>query len=457
MSNLKFSESGVRGVIGETLTPKLLAALALAFGRYVGGGTVAVGRDTRHSGIMAERAVVAGLLAAGCKPILLGITPTPTVEFMVRQLHAHGGIAITASHNPAHWNALKLIGERGVFLNRNEARELFDLYNQGSDRCVPEGLLHRVGEFQDAFALHQKHIFAHIDVEAIRNCHFKVAIDCCDGVGSVTSVGFLQDLGCEVIPLFTGTDGIFHRPPEPIAENLTLLRETVVKKQCAIGFAHDPDGDRMALIDNTGRALGTDATLMLPIAHILAREPSPIVVNCQSSMALKDIAEDFGVPFFYSKVGEINVVEKMIACGAEIGGEGSSAGLIWRKVNPARDAYVVMGLMLEMMACNPGKTVAELFDVLPHYHYVAAKVEASPCAAREAIIHLAQLYAKENVTRIDGVRVDFSESWFLVRQSNTERVLRVNAEAKNLQRAEELLKTVLNEIQPIIDHYDRNY
>ncbi len=453
MSNLKFSESGVRGVVGETLTPQLVTALAVAFGKYVGGGTVVVGRDTRTSGPMFEQAVIAGLLAAGCRPVLLGIVPTPTVQIMVGELRAHGGIAVTASHNPSQWNALKFIGARGMFLDRNEAAELFDIYNQGVPYCEEEAGLQVAESLPDAFAIHQAKVFAAVDVDLIRSCRFKVAIDCCDGVGAVCSVDFLKALNCEVTALHTRTDGIFGRPPEPVDENLGDLCSAVRENRCAIGFAHDPDGDRMALVDNLGRPMGTNATIMLPVAHVLSKHPGPVAVNLQTTKAVEDIATAVGCRVFYSKVGEINVVEKMLAEKAEIGGEGSSAGLIWRRVHAGRDAYVAMALALEMLASRR-ESAAEIFDSLPRYHNCTAKFEASPYAAREVILILARRYEALDPLTIDGVRIDFPEGWVLVRQSNTERVLRMNAEAGTAAAAEALLRRLRAEIETILQEFN---
>lgn len=452
--NLKFGTSGVRGIVGESLTPRLTAALAAAFGRYVGGGRVLVGRDTRPSGEMFEHSVIAGLLSVGCQPVLLGIVPTPTIQLMVKEVKANGGIAITASHNPGEWNALKLIGGKGTFLDDLEAGELFDIYNQNDFSPCRESELRTIWQMDDAFAVHRKRIFDNIDVEAIRKHHFKVAIDCCNGVGAVYSKAFLQELGCEVYTLNDRPNGIFERIPEPLPENLGALCKLVKAKKCHIGFAHDPDGDRLSLVDDTGKALPTHYSFLMAADHVLSDNPGTVVANIQTSMNLEEIASTYGCEVVYAKVGEINVVEKMIEVDAELGGEGNCGGVIWRKVTPGRDSFVTMALLLEMLAMCREK-VSDIVADLDHYSTTSVKFPCSPSVAREIVRTMTQRYSDKRLLTIDGLRINYNDGWVLIRPSNTEPVLRLTVEALSSERMNTRIKHFETELKELLEQFNR--
>lgn len=443
--NLKFSTSGVRGIVGESLTPLLTCSLAAAYGRYVGGGRVLVGRDTRPSGEMIENAVVAGLLSVGCQPLLLGVVPTPTVQVMIVESGANGGIVVTASHNPAEWNALKLIGAEGTFLTENEYAELSDIYNQEDFHFCGEELLRKVKYIANGFKIHQDKIFNSIDIEDIRKRRFKVAVDCCNGVGAVYSRGFLEALGCEVFTVFDRADGNFERIPEPLPENLDALCELVIREKCDIGFAQDPDGDRLSMVDNNGVALPTHYSLMMAAEHILSENPGTIVVNIQTTKNLEDIASSYGCGVEYAKVGEINVVRKMIEIGSEFGGEGNCGGVIWRRIHPGRDSFTTMALMLEMLSlCS--ESIAEIAATLDHYVNKSVKFYCSPFNSREIIRSLQERYSGEEQLTFDGLRINFEHGWVLVRQSNTEPVLRLTVENSSSELADQQLQRFTSEI-----------
>jgi phosphomannomutase len=445
---LKVGVSGVRGIVGESLTPLLVAAFASSFGRYVGGGRVVIGRDTRPSGEMLEHAVVAGLLAVGCQPVILGIAPTPTVQMIVEEISANGGIAITASHNPVEWNALKFIGPKGMFLDSSEADELLDIYNQQDLNYAEEQDYRDVRQMPDAFEIHQKKIFDHIDVRAIRARKFKVAVDCCNGVGAVFTRPFLEAMGCEVVTIFDRPDGIFERPPEPIAENLSALEEFVKTTGADIGFAHDPDGDRMAIVDNQGRAIGEQYTLVLAADHVLSENPGIVAANIQTTRALEDVAASYGCEVAYTKVGEIYVVEKMVELDAEIGGEGNSGGVIWRRIHPGRDSYVAMALILEMLAVS-GQQLNEIVQSLPRYCNRTKKFQCPAFAAREIVRHFCRKYEDQNPILLDGLRIRMNKSWILIRPSNTEPVLRLTAESADEKEVSALLEQFSREISEL--------
>lgn len=452
VNNLKFSESGVRGIVGNGLTPKLITALAASFGEYMEQGKIVIGRDTRLSGEMFEMAVCAGLLSVGCEVINLGIIPTPTLQLMVEHLGAKGGIAITASHNNIEFNALKFIDKHGCFLDRMMANELFDIYSQGDLLFVRENSLRQIDFISNAFQIHQNKIFASgIDINGIRERKFKVSIDACNGVGAVYSEKFLRDLGCEVFVINGEPNGIFNRKPEPTIEVLGELSKLVVEKKCDIGFAQDPDGDRLTVVDNNGRVLNPHYTLALTIEHFLEQsECDNVVINLQTSKMVSDIIKSYGCRVIYSKVGEINSVEEMKKYHAEIGGEGNCGGVIYAKVHYGRDSFTAMALLLEMLSVSDDETLAEIVQSLPEYFNLNTKFNVSNSLAKNIIETLAVDFKSYNISQFDGLKIEFDNSWVLVRSSNTEQILRLNVESKSRAEAEKIFEEMKLHIQKII-------
>lgn len=449
--NLKIGVSGVRGIVGETLSPALAADFAASFGGFAGRGVILVGRDTRPSGVMIENAVAAGLLASGAHVLLAGIVPTPTLQVLVQHYDAAGAVAITASHNPAEWNALKFIDSSAFFLTENGMNALLDSYNQPQDDFVEESAYRGIGTIENAFRIHADRIRKVVNVEAIRHAHLKVAVDCCNGVGALYSREFLESLGCEVISIFDETDGVFRRSPEPVAANLTRLCETVRENGCAVGFAQDPDGDRISLVDEQGTALGEQYSILIPALRVLERTPGPVVANVQTTRSLGDLAARFSVPITYSKVGEINVAAEMRAHNAVFGAEGGSGGVLWSAVHPCRDSFSAMALTLEALALHR-TGISGLMGKMPCYDSAVRKL---PCGAEEASLALraiARRYEDRKPSRIDGVRIEFEDSWILVRQSNTEPMIRIYAEsARGLESAEELAERFLRELEQLLE------
>ncbi len=446
-NTLKFSESGVRGVVGEGLTPRLVAELGAAFGLYRGGGRIVVGRDARATGAMFEEALSAGLLSAGCQVVRLGIVPTPTIQFTVPRIGASGGIAVTASHNPARWNALKFIGGAGMFLGPAEAAELFDLYSQGNPPCREEKDLRDVRTMKGAFAAHEERIFSVVDAGRVRRRRFRVAVDCANGAGALCSAEFLRHLGCEVFPIHDETDGRFRRPPEPLPENLGALCETVREHRCDIGFGQDPDGDRLTVVTDRGEALNPHCTVALAVEQVLdGGDPGPVVVNVQTSRLLETIAGSCHCRLVLSKVGEINVVEKMLETDSMIGGEGNCGGVIFRRVLPGRDSFTAMALILERLAFSD-RPLSEIVSEFPAQHNLSARFPAPPIAARNVLDHFRRKYADRSPLTFDGLRFDLEEGRILMRSSNTEPILRLDVEAERRVDAEALLERFSAEIR----------
>ncbi len=447
--NLKVGVSGVRGIVGETLSPALAADFAASFGAFTGRGVVIVGRDTRPSGVMIENAVAAGLLASGAHVLLAGIIPTPTIQIIVSHYDAAGAIAITASHNSAEWNALKFIDSSAFFLTENGMNALLDTYNQPQDDFVEESAFRSIGTIENAFNIHADKIRAKIDIDAIRSARLKVAVDCCNGVGAFYSKEFLESLGCEVIPVYDETDGVFRRPPEPVAANLAKLRETVIANGCAVGFAQDPDGDRISIVDENGVALGEQYSTLIPALRVLERTPGPIVANIQTTKSLSDLASRFGVPIYYSKVGEINVAKEMNSRKAVFGAEGGSGGILWSDVHICRDSFSAMALILETLALRH-HSVSEIMNGMPRYWSASRKLTCSAQGANFALRSVAKRYEERNPVLIDGVRIEFDDSWVLVRYSNTEPVIRIYAEsAKSEEAASQLAEEFLKELDSL--------
>src|SRR5437763_2862714 len=338
---LKISISGVRGVVGGSLTPALLTRFAQAFGTYVGTGAIVIGRDTRTAGEMVRQAVVAGLLSSGCRVVDLDVCPVPTVQLLVRQRGARGGIAITASHNPAEWNALKFINSAGLFLTGAQARQLLDIYHQGEYVKVAGAEMRSVEPSMVALDLHIKAIMDALGPLPAGARKLRVAIDSCNGAGSVVAPRLLGELGVEVIPINTTPDGLFPRGAEPVPENLGALCQAVIENGADVGFAQDMDADRLAVVSERGVAIGEEYTLVLAVRRVLAKERGPVVANLSTTHVLDVVARAFDCPIYRSRIGEANVTEEMQRHGAVIGGEGNG-GVIYPRINYARDSLVGM-------------------------------------------------------------------------------------------------------------------
>ncbi|MCI0515238.1 phosphoglucosamine mutase, partial [candidate division KSB1 bacterium] len=341
MSKLMISVAGIRGVVGETLTPEVILKFALAFGTQAGPGKIVVGSDTRVTGPMVKHAVIAGLQAVGCTVIDVGICPTPTVQMATEKLSDGGGIIITASHNPIEWNALKLLSKDGLFLTAEAGKQLQELVQKGTFNYVAWDRIGHYQSYEQALSDHQQAILAlpYLDLKAIQKRRFKVALDCVNGAGSVMLPEFLRTLGCDVHPINCTPDGLFPHTPEPVPENLTQLCDEVRKTGADLGFAVDPDSDRLAIIANLGLPLGEEYTLALVTDFILKKKRGPVVLNASTSLAAEDIARAYGVDVLRTKVGESHVAQKMAEIGAVIGGEGNG-GVMLPDLHLGRDAIV---------------------------------------------------------------------------------------------------------------------
>ena len=446
---LKISISGVRGVIGESLTPTLLTRFAQAFGTYVGLGTIVIGRDPRTSGEMVKQAVIAGLLSSGCRVIDIGVCPVPTIQLLVRHHRAHGGIAITASHNPAEWNALKFIGGDGLFLNSGKAREMLDIYHQGEYTKVSGAEMREVEEMPGATDLHIQKILDVLGPLPPGKKPLRVVLDACNGAGSLVGPKLLERLDVEVIPVNVNPNGLFPRPAEPLAENLGDLCAAVKEHGANIGFAQDMDADRLAIVSEQGIPIGEDYTLVLATLYVLGKELGPVVANLSSSSVLQEVAKRFDCPLFLTRIGEVNVTEEMQKENAVVGGEGNG-GVIYPRINFARDSLVGMALVLHLLA-ETGQTITELVNRFPTFCLIKEKL---PCPSNKISAVLRMLrheYADYPLDVRDGVKVTLPGGWFLVRGSNTEPIIRVMAEAANEATAREIIASVYGQVQACIN------
>lgn len=434
---LKISISGVRGVIGDSLSPTLLANFAQSFGTYVAGTTVVVGRDTRTSGEMVRHAVVSGLIATGCQVVDVGVCPVPTIQLAVRNLHAHGGIAITASHNPAEWNALKFIKSDGFFLSSYEAEELLRIYHQHEYSFAPSCRLRTLRHYPGAVQDHIDRILEKIG--RLKN-RFRIAVDCCNGAGSLMSPQFLEALGCEVIAVNVTPDGKFPRPPEPAPQHLSQLCELVRRSKADIGFAQDADADRLAIISEKGEPVGEDNTLALATYYVLGKKAGAVVVNLSTSQVIDDIVAMRGGKLLRSRIGEVNVTDRMKAAGAVIGGEGNG-GVIYPEVNFARDSFVAMALILHLME-EEQKPLSEILGKLPRYAMIKTSRQVGSDQVPALLEKLKSRYRGKKMDLQDGVKIYVDSAWIHIRPSNTEPIMRVVVEAPTQAQAEKLVQEI---------------
>ncbi len=446
MSRLMVSISGLRGEIGSTLTPQVIQKYTLAFAKYIQGGKVVVGRDSRVSGPFINDIVKGCLVASGCEVIDIGIVPTPTVELEIEHHQAAGGIAITASHNPIQWNGLKFMGADGRFLPPEAAGKVYGMADNQEAELKSWDKLGKVIPDDGAIDRHIQKVLniSYLDVDAIRKRHFKVAVDTVNGAGGVIIPKLLKELGCEVIAINQEPTGRFAHVPEPLPENLTQLSETVRKEKADVGFAVDPDVDRCAIVDNEGNPIGEEYTLVIATKLIFSKTMGRMVINMSTSRASEDIAKYYNCMIVRSKVGEINVAEKMKEIDAILGGEGNG-GVILPEVHTGRDAPVAIALTLQALL-EHGGTMKELKASLPQYEMVKKKVSIAGMNPDEILARLQEKYKDQDINTLDGLKIDFEKSWVHLRKSNTEPIMRVIAEAPSKEEAEALADRFLKEI-----------
>ena len=441
---LMISVSGVRGLVGTDLTPEVVARWAAAFGTWATNGKrktrVVLGRDARTSGPMFARAAIAGLMSVGCEVIDVGLVPTPTVQLAVEHHRAAGGIILTASHNPIEWNALKFVGPDGIFLDMVSGTRVREMAaGHTTLQRAKYNAIGGLGADSDAISRHLAAVLAlpAIKVAAIRRRKFRVALDTVRGAGGAAMPQLLERLGCRVAAINLETDGLFPRPPEPVPENLKALGALVRKHRADIGIAVDPDVDRLAIVDEKGRAIGEDYTLAFAIRAVQPSARRPVVCNLSTSLVVEDAARASGARVVRAPVGEAHVARKIIELKAVIGGEGNG-GVMYPALHVGRDAPVAAALVLSLLA-RERKSVSELVAGAPRYTIVKAK---APRGARLDAVYgaLKQSFADAAVDEQDGLRLAWPDRWLHVRPSGTEPIIRLIAEAPSGADAERLIE-----------------
>lgn len=427
--------------MGEGLTPDLVVKYTSAFGSSF-REKIVVGRDTRPTGEMIKNLVTSSLVSVGCEVIDLGICPTPTVELAVLDLKAKGGIVITASHNPIEWNALKFINSEGMFITEQEKNKIEKLVQDQKIKFASWDKIGRVSK--DSFQI-EKHIskilnLSLIQQEKIREKKFKVVIDCVNGAGSFASPILLEKLGCEVIKINCQNTGTFPHPPEPIPSNLTQLCDAVRQNQAGIGFANDPDADRLAIVSEKGEAIGEEYTLVLATKYVLSKKKGPVVVNLSTTKMIDDISKTYNSPVHRTKVGEANVGLKLKQVKGVIGGEGNG-GVILPELHYGRDALVGIALILSYLA-ESELTVSQAIQQTPKYHMVKKVFPVNQNFER-LLQKFKTKYRRNSMNTRDGLRIDLPEGWLHIRKSNTEPIARVIAEAQDKREVDDLVSSAL--------------
>jgi len=454
------SISGIRGTIGgntgDNLTPIDAVKFAASYGTWLKeyspkeGLKVVIGRDARLSGEMIQNLVVSTLIGLGIDVIDLGLSTTPTVEIAVPLKKADGGIILTASHNPKQWNALKLLNEKGEFLDAEQGKRILEI---AENEAFTFSKVDDLGSISENNTFMDKHIeevldLPLVDAPTIREKRFKVVVDGVNSTGGIAIPKLLKELGVDVVELYCDPTGHFPHNPEPLKEHLGDICQKVIEENADFGIVVDPDVDRLAFISNTGEMFGEEYTLVACADYVLGKTPGNTVSNLSSSRALRDITEKHGGTYEAAAVGEVNVVTKMKANTAVIGGEGNG-GIIYPESHYGRDALVGTALFL-MLLSERGGTVAELRAGYPAYFMSKKKIQLTPELNVDVILEaMHERYSDEEVTTIDGVKIDFPENWVHLRKSNTEPIIRVYTEAKSQEEADGLADRIISEIKEI--------
>ena len=454
------SISGIRGTIGgavgENLTPVDAVKFAAAYGTWLKNDRkkdiyrVVVGRDARISGNMIQDLVMNTLVGLGIHVIDLGLSTTPTVEIAVPLEHADGGIILTASHNPKQWNALKLLNSKGEFLNGVEGAKILDIAEKDGFDFAEVDDLGKITKNDAYIDIHIDEVLELnlVDADLIKKANFKVVVDGVNSTGGIAIPLLLDRLGVNTVKLYCEPNGEFPHNPEPLKENLTDISKLVVKEKADLGIVVDPDVDRLALICNDGEMFGEEYTLVACADFVLSKTKGNTVSNMSSSRALRDVTEKHGGTYEASAVGEVNVVELMKKNNAVIGGEGNG-GIIYPSSHYGRDSLVGVALFLTHLA-EQQMTVRELRDSYPSYFMSKNKIQLTPQLDVDGILKaMEEKYAHENITTVDGVKIDFAENWVHLRKSNTEPIIRIYTEAKSQDLADELAVKCINEIKEI--------
>ena len=454
------SISGIRGTVGgfpgQSLTPVDVVLYTSAYAKLLqseipsGKLKVVIGRDARVSGEMISNLVSSTLIGMGIDVLDLGLSTTPTVEVAVKGANANGGIILTASHNPYEWNALKLLNAEGEFISASQGSRIIDFAIEGNFEFAEA---HALGKYEKDDQWIERHIQMILDLEwvqqdLVRDKRFKVVVDAVDSTGGISIPRLLEELGCEVIQINCIPTGEFSHNPEPLPQNIGTLIEEVKNHSADLGIVVDPDVDRLAFVSEDGSYFGEEYSLVAIAQYILSHDPGSTVSNLSSSRALRDITTEAGCSYFASAVGEVNVVQLMKEKNAVIGGEGNG-GIIYPKLHYGRDALVGIALFLSALA-EKGIKTSEWRSQLPSYYMSKNKINLNDgLDVDEILSKMAEKHENEEISRIDGVKIDFANAWVHLRKSNTEPIIRVYSEAQSIEKANALSLAIVNEIHEI--------
>jgi phosphomannomutase len=437
LRELKIGASGVRGVVGEALTPELVVSFACAFGTWCGGGLVVIGRDTRRSSPALRAAAVSGLLSTGCRVVDLGVSPSPLVSFAIRDLGASGGIAITGSHNDASWNALKFFGPDGALLNAAKNEELLDVYHGASFELATWDRLKAVDAAPDIEERYLEYLASALDVDPIRARGFRVGVDFTNGACGPIAARFLESLRCTLVPVNAEPTGEFAHPPAPSAANMRQMADVVRGSGADLGAALNVDGDRVGFVTGEGTALSEEYSLPLVVTPRLRRRPGPVVTSYSTSGMVEALARSHGQPVIRGPVGESQIVDLGLAEGAVAAGEGSGGVAVLHQA-VAYDGLLALGLVLEEMATSE-RTLAGLVSALPRLFMKKREMPCPPNLVYRVIERFRRHHAGDSPDCTDGVRLAWDDAWLHVRASGTEPLLRIIAEARTPERAQALV------------------
>jgi len=447
------SISGIRATIGDSMTPNEVIEYASAFGKWVGEGTVVLGRDSRVSGKTISNIFAGTLQWMGLDVIDIGIVPTPTVQLMTELFEAQAGVAITASHNPFPWNGIKFIDKTGLFLDADQVTTVLNNKKAGEFSFKASGEFGSYRENDKAIAMHVENVLAipYLDIEKIKARKFKVVIDAVNGGGSIALPTMLRALGCEVIEVNCIPDGYFPHTPEPLPENLVDLLDTVKDNNADLGLAVDPDADRLAVCDEKGNYLSEEYTLVMSADTVLSNcdiHNPKVVTNLSTTLAVTNIAEKHGAECLRTAIGEINVAKKMKEVGAVIGGEGNG-GIISPDSHLGRDSLVGAAMVLNFLASDD-RPLSEKYADFPQYKMGKKKIEIGTNDPDAILEKLKAKFSEEDCNTVDGLKITWSDRWVHMRKSNTEPILRVYSEAPSRDAANELGDQFLNEIKQLM-------
>lgn len=441
------SISGIRGIFGESLTPANTTKYTAAFAKYCRKRKIVIGRDGRMGGELVEKLVETTLLFCGCEVVNVGIAPTPTISLAVETLRASGGIAITASHNPQEWNGMKFINGRGIFLDASENAELWKLFDDEENPFVTADKVKQIEYYPGFSDFHISKVLniSSLNLSRIKKRKFKVVVDCVNASGSKIIPALLEKLGCKVVKIDCDSSGIFTRKPEPLPENLKRTCREVKKNKADIGIVIDPDADRLVIITEKGEPFGEENTITTVVKHVLSKTKKSkrvAAINLSTSRSVDDVVKSLGGKIYKSPVGEINVIKKMKAVKAVVGGEGSG-GVILPEVHYGRDSLVGTALILSEIA-ESGLKVSEYKKVLPEYHINKTKFSTEKVNPNVMFENIRKFFREYPQNFEDGLRIDFETGWVNLRKSNTEPIIRIIAEARSTKEAEEIVNTVSN-------------